>query len=242
MAFLFWQHYLEKTQSNPNSRHSIFTPPPLLKLSIWTRANGRLAAMMVVALTNWCAFIPWLFWIQLYFQNYKMYSPVECIVRLTPMFVSGILCNAFVGLMAARVPIVWMLGIGTLSSVAACLLFAMIIPDVTYWAFTFPATFIGVLGADFVFTAGTLFIAKYALPHEQSVAGALFNTMIQLGSALGVTVSTVVYNSVAKQVIPKGEDPILLYRAAQWTACGFGILGNSCSLLPHLILTLFRLM
>jgi len=36
------------------------------------------------------------------------------------------------------------------------------------------------MGADFVFSAGTLFIAKFALPHEQSVAGALFNTMTQV--------------------------------------------------------------
>lgn len=185
--------------------------------------------------------MPWLFWVQLYFQNYKMYSPVECIVRLIPTFVSGILCNAFVGLMAARVPIVWMLGVGTLSTVVACLLFAIIIPDVTYWAFSFPAICLGVLGADFVFTAGTLFIAKYALPHEQSVAGALFNTMTQLGTALGVTVSTTVYNSVSKRVVPKGGDPILLYRAAQWTACGFGILGNSCLLSPCFILTPFNM-
>ncbi len=239
MAFLFWQHYLEKIQSNPSSHYSIFTPPPLLKLSIWTRANGRLAAMMVVAFTNWCAFLSWMFWVQLYFQNYKKYTPLECMIRFIPAFISGILCNAFVGLMAARVPIVWMLGVGTLSSTVACLLFAMIIPDVTYWAFCFPAIFIGVLGADFVFTAGTLFIAKCALPQEQSVAGALFNTMAQLGTALGVTVSTVVYHSVAQRVIPEGGDPILLYRAAQWTTCGFGILGNSCSLSPPFILTFF---
>ena len=76
-----------------------------------------------------------------------------------------------------------------------------------------------------MFAAGSLFIAKYALPNEQSVAGALFNTMVQLGTALGVTVSTVVYNSVAEKVIPEGKDPIVLYRAAQWTAFGFGILG-----------------
>ena len=35
-------------------------------------------------------------------------------------------------------------------------------------------------GADFVFSSGTLFIAKCALPHEQSVAGALFSVMTQV--------------------------------------------------------------
>jgi len=181
--------------------------------------------MMAVAFADYCAFLSWVFWVQLYFQNYKMYTPLGSVVRFVPAFVSGILCNAFVGLMAARISVVWILGIGTLSTATACLLFALIIPNVTYWAFAFPAIYIGVLGADFVFSAGTLFIAKYALPHEQSVAGALFNTMVQLGTALGVTVSTVVYNSVAEKVVPEGKDTIVLYRAAQWTAFGFGIIG-----------------
>ena len=37
-----------------------------------------------------------------------------------------------------------------------------------------------VMGADFVFSTGTLFIAKISMPHEQSVAGALFLTMNQV--------------------------------------------------------------
>ena len=37
-----------------------------------------------------------------------------------------------------------------------------------------------VFGADFVFASGTLFVAKVSLPHEQSLAGALFQTMTQV--------------------------------------------------------------
>ena len=38
---------------------------------------------------------------------------------------------------------------------------------------------LSVCGADFVFASGTLFVAKVALPGEQSVASALFQTMNQ---------------------------------------------------------------
>ena len=204
----------------------MFTPPPLIKPSLWTRANGRLGAMMAIAFTNWCAFLAWAFWVQLYYQNYKHYSPLQTLVRLLPMFVSGILCNVFVGLMAARIPIVWLVSIGTVATTTACLLFAVIDPDATYWAFAFPASCLSVMGADFVFSAGTLFIAKISLPHEQSVSGALFNTMTQLGTAVGVTVSTVVFNSVARKVVAENEDPILMYKAAQWTTLAFGVIGK----------------
>jgi hypothetical protein len=53
-------------------------------------------------------------------------------------------------------------------------------PSQPYWAYGFPSAILSVFGADFVFAAGTLFIAKVALPHEQSVAGALFQTMTQV--------------------------------------------------------------
>ena len=73
------------------------------------------------------------------------------------------------------------------------LLFAVINPHAVYWAFGFPAAILSVFGADFVFAAGTLFVAKVCLPHEQSVGGALFQTMTQVSrchadpSAAGLT-------------------------------------------------------
>lgn len=62
----------------------------------------------------------------------------------------------------------------------APLLFAFVNSDAVYWAYGFPAACLAVVGADFVFAAGTLFCAKVALPHEQSLAGALFQTMTQV--------------------------------------------------------------
>ncbi|KDR72245.1 hypothetical protein GALMADRAFT_74165 [Galerina marginata CBS 339.88] len=222
-VFIYWQHYLETVQNNADAPYSILTPPPLMKLSIWTRANGRFAAMMAIAFTEWCSFLAWVFWVQLYYQNYAGYSVMQTVARLLPMFVSGMLCNVFVGFMSARVPLVWLVGVGAFATSVACLFFAIIKPGTTYWAYAFNASYLSVMGADFVFSAGTLFIAKFALPHEQSVAGALFSTMTQIGTALGVTVTTVVYNTV-QQRIPSNEDNLRAYQAAQWTAFAFGII------------------
>jgi len=127
------------------------------------------------------------------------YTPIETAILLIPMFVAGIICNLIVGFMAAHIPLVWILGalflnflilekiftipraaVGTVGTTTACLLFAIIVPSTTYWAYAFVGTVISVMGPDLVFTAGTLFIAKFALPHEQSVAGALLNTMCQV--------------------------------------------------------------
>ena len=63
VLFLYWQNYLEKIHDNPDSPYSVFTPPPLMKLSIWTRANGRIAAMMTIGFVQRSAFFSWSFWV-----------------------------------------------------------------------------------------------------------------------------------------------------------------------------------
>ena len=50
----------------------------------------------------------------------------------------------------------------------------------SYWSYGFPAAIIVASGASFVYSTGALFIANCALPHEQSVAGALFTVMTQV--------------------------------------------------------------
>lgn len=73
--------------------------------------------------------------------------------------------------------------LGTSLTASANIFFAVVKPSQTYWAYGFPSAILSVFGADFVFSAGTLFIAKVALPHEQSVAGALFQTMTQVSGS-----------------------------------------------------------
>jgi len=62
----------------------------------------------------------------------------------------------------------------------APLLFVVIDPTATYWAYGFPTAIAAVFGADFIFASGSLFVAKVARPDEQSVAGGLFNTLAQV--------------------------------------------------------------
>jgi len=256
-VFVYWQWFLEKAQNErlklqqlqqeektttadngeppattlPPKKSNRTLPPPLMKLSLWKRANGRFAVMMVIACLTWCSFFGWMFWVQLYYQNYLGLKPLQSVVRLVPpMFVAGITCNAFVGIVASYMPMIALSTIGTLATAIACLLFAVINPKATYWAFGFPAAVLTVVGADFVFTAGTLYVAKISLPHEQSLAGASFQTMIQLGTSAGVTISTVVFNRVKSHLEAEGGDMIRSYRAAQWTTCAFGLLGATLSL------------
>ncbi|KAL4260570.1 Major facilitator superfamily (MFS) profile domain-containing protein [Pleurotus pulmonarius] len=243
VLFVFWQNYLEKVQaSDTKSRgpYAFLTPPPLMKVSLWYRANGRFAAIMAIAFLTWCCFLGSNFWIQLYYQEYLRLTPVLTMVRMLPMFITGVLCNIAVALVVNRLSVIYLLGGGTILTAAGAVLFAVIIPSSPYWAFGFPAAIISVFGADFTFSAGSLFVARVALPHEQSVAGALFTTMTQLGTAVGVTVTTVVFDKIVQRETRRAPIPppplpsvpaanqvvdlLPAYQAAQWTAFAFGIL------------------
>lgn len=68
VLFVLWQLYLERVQADPTNplarAHSKWTPPPLLKMSMWKRANGKFAIMQLIACVNWCSFMSWTFWVQ----------------------------------------------------------------------------------------------------------------------------------------------------------------------------------
>ncbi|KAJ7139217.1 major facilitator superfamily domain-containing protein [Mycena epipterygia] len=239
--FFFWQLYLERSHPllpSPPSRSSTseglrlyswartYTPPPLMRPGLFSRARGRVGVMYIVAMLEFAAFMGWGFWVQLYYQSYIGYSPVRTVVRLVPMFICGLLCNALVALIVGRMPIVWLIVAGlTLTSVSA-LLFALVVPSAPYWAFGFPAAVCSVVGADFVFATGTLFVAGVSAPGEQSVAGGIFQTMTQLGSSIGVTISTIVFNRVKNHIEMQGPPPtdiLSAYHDAMWTCFGFGM-------------------
>ncbi|KAK1232623.1 hypothetical protein PQX77_004243 [Marasmius sp. AFHP31] len=214
VAFVFWQWFLEQIQDakRPSPQSAwIPTPPPLMR-----------------------------YWSVLFYQNYQHYDAVGTVTRLIPGFVTGVLCNVVVALVISRLPLVVLMVVGTVGSSIACLLFAVIDVDATYWAFGFPAAAVAVLGADFVMASGTLFIAKVTPPHEQSVAGAVFQCMQQLGTSIGITIGTVVFNrllisNTGSNNPEEAPAPEVLksYRAAQWTNFAFCI---SAALLAILFL------
>jgi hypothetical protein len=135
------------------------------------------------------------------------------------------------------VSIVFFVAVGTLMTGCANIFFAVIDPDATYWAFGFPSACLIVLGAEFTYVSGMLFISKISLPHEQSIAGALLQAMTKIGSAIGLSVSTIVFNSVLKaqsrhlgvSVDQEGDNApreaqLKAYKAAMWTGFAFGVL------------------
>ncbi|KAN0121010.1 efflux transporter [Russula decolorans] len=241
ILFALWQYYLERRLENIDLPRTRWTAPPLMKPSMWTHDHGRFAVMQIIACINWAAFSCWLVWVQLYYQTYLNLTPIHTMLRILPMFFSGVVANIIIALIIGRIDVVYIVAVGTLLTGCANIYFAVIDPSASYWASGFPSACLVVLGADFTFASGTMFISKVSPPSEQSVAGALFQAMTQIGSAIGLSVSTIVFNGVLKAQsnslgvsLDKGSDDappaaqLKAYQAAMWTGFAFGIL---CTLL-----------
>ena len=82
------------------------------------------------------------------------------------MFALGIFVKVLIALTIGCVDFMYIVALGTLITGCADVLFAVIDPNTPYWAFGFPAAFLVVLGMDFTFASGTLFIVKVSLLHE----------------------------------------------------------------------------
>ncbi|KAI8995706.1 efflux transporter [Trametes punicea] len=245
VIFVFWEHHLEQLHNRHEaSLEKWWTPSPLMSVTVWTRAQGKLAVVLAIAFLEWCSFQSFTFWIQLYYQDYVGLNPILTMVRILPMCVTGVLCNVIVALVVGRIPVVFLIVIGTLLTGVANLLFAVINPAATFWAFGFPAAVVSVFGADFVFATGTLFVAKVCLPHEQSVGGALFQTLTQVGTAFGIAISTIVFNAtIAKSSLTYGVHvnksgtnaprpaQLVAYKDAMWTGSSFGFAGAILALI-----------
>ncbi|KAK7453386.1 hypothetical protein VKT23_011650 [Stygiomarasmius scandens] len=205
------------------------SPPPLMYLSLWTRAHGRIAVVMCISLLNRAAFMGWVYWAVLYYQEYIGLTPIETAIRLLPMFFVGIALNIVFAGIVSRVPMVVLVAFGTCLTACSSLLFAFIDPKEAYWAFGFPASILSVIGADFVFASGTLFVAKFSLKNQQSVSGAVFQTMTQLGTSIGVTTSTLIFDRALGE---SGDQHSLLdaYKASQWGNFTLGMIATALAL------------
>lgn len=102
---------------------------------------------------------------------------------------------------------------------------AVIQPTWPYWANAFVAQILQPINIDALFTVG-LIVITYVFPDDtQALAGAVFNTSAQFGTALGLAVTQVVSTVVTgKSHKPEAQALMEGYRASFWTMFVFMLL------------------
>lgn len=98
---------------------------------------------------------------------------MEIVAWTTPMCVGGIVIAAAGGLVLHLVSGTILMLVAGVSWVIAPLLFALMPPGSSYWAYIFPAMLTGTIGIDISFNITNIFITTGLPKRQQGLAGAM---------------------------------------------------------------------
>ncbi|WVQ70175.1 uncharacterized protein L199_008400 [Kwoniella botswanensis] len=203
-TFFFWEHHI----ANKTSR------PPLMRPALWTRAHGRLSALYFTSLLGNLGYIDALYNATLYFQQVQNTGSTGAMLRFLPVEISGIICYSLVALVIHRVPAYWLMLVGLLACGFANMCFASSEESTNYWKLPFHGMWLSAMGvalptvarsSSFVPT-GLVFVSKFALPDEYSVASGLFQSMLRLGISVGLSLMAIINTSVKNMNLGKAKD------------------------------------
>ncbi|KAI1869870.1 uncharacterized protein JN550_005460 [Neoarthrinium moseri] len=209
-SFIGWMHYRKK-----KNRTS------LIPNSLW-RSHVFTSCCIMVLLTNGLTNCMELY-SSLFFQQVQGSSAIQASLQVVPSLVAGALISIATGIFVHRMPVIWMLSIGSVMSTVAPLLMGLVRIDQLYWGNAFFAQILTPISCDLLFTIGLLIISNVFPPHMQALSGAVFNTCAQLGSAIGLSVTQVIAASVTNALPNKSSPDSLMrgYRTAFWTMFGW---------------------
>jgi hypothetical protein len=149
-------------------------------------------------------------------------SALQASLRILPSLVIGTVLNLTTGLLVHKIPAFHLVLIMSILSAGAPLLMAVIDPSWPYWYDAFFAQLLSPLSADVLFTVGLLVVSDVFPTRTQALAGAVFNTVAQFGTSIGLTVMAVISTAATKNSkYPEKNKPDALmvgYRASFWAA------------------------
>ncbi len=157
---------------------------PMLPLRFFR--NPTFAAANVVAASVFFALFGTTFFLALYLQNVRGYSPLETGIRLIPFTAAILLISPMAGKMSGKHGSRWFLTTGCLYAAGGMALLLRVQPASSYTDIILPA--LVVLGAGMALTLApmTTAVMGAADPPYAGVASATTNTARELGGVLGI--------------------------------------------------------
>lgn len=222
-AFAGWMHFQVKRDK-----------PALIPNHLWTKLPFTSVCLMIL-LCNATINCMELF-TSLFFQEVQLLSAIQAAIRILPSVIVGAALSLLAGALVNKMPVMASIIVSSILAAGSPLLMAVIDPKGNYWLMAFWAQLLAPFSVDVLFTVGTLVVSE-ALPRkDQALAGAVFNTFAQVGSSIGLCLTSVVSMSVTeKSRFEDKESPEALmmgYRATFWVlfgwmilACGIGGVG-----------------
>ncbi|KAF3767444.1 MFS general substrate transporter [Cryphonectria parasitica EP155] len=213
-VFMYW----ETKYSNPMM-------PPF----IWKDRNFNL--IMVVAVLGFMAFQSTSFYLAYFMQEIKQWDALNIAVHLLPQVIAGLAWNVLIGSVLHKVNNTLIMAAGSLSYLAANLLLSFMKSDSSYWAFTFPALILNVVGADFQFNVANMYVMQSLPPQQQGLASGIMNTLIRLSCTVALGIATAVYTSIETSAAGQAQPMLKFTRTFQVSVA---LAALSCLFVPFL--------
>ncbi|MGW3076249.1 MULTISPECIES: MFS transporter [unclassified Kitasatospora] len=187
---------------------------PLVPPAVWQRPN--LAAALAVAVLMYAGWVGVNYFAALLLQNVLGFSPLTTGVAFLPLAVGGTLLPLAAGRLLPRLGARRLMLFGLTFYTIGLALFSLVGPGANYWAVILPLLLVLIIGLSQTFVSANVTALSGAGTGEQALAGALFNTALQVGGGLGLAVLSTVA-ATAGDDVPGG------YRAAFLTAAGLSL-------------------
>ena len=218
-AFVLWVQRQEKLGR-----------PALIPNSLWR--NRVFSSICINVFLIWGSFNAFEQITNLFFQRVQRLSAFQAGLRYSPGVVTGIVMSLVMGLIVHRIRGNVIIGVFSFLSLAAPIIMALINPEWIYWRAAFPAIILNTFSADATFTISNLLISASFPADTQALAGGVFNTISQLGNAVGMTLAILIAQTVTSEDTANGDaadaDPAQLLkgdRATYWFF--FGLLTSA---------------
>ncbi|KAL7934691.1 MFS general substrate transporter [Trichoderma chlorosporum] len=123
------------------------------------------------------------------------------------------------------------IAVDLLPQLISALISNVVAANILHRTFVFPSLLTNVMGLDLQFNVTNMYVMQSLPPHQQSLAGGIFNMFIRLGTTIIFGMSTAVYNSVKNSA--QGQDDVFKpYKRAFYVSLGFAAL--ACVFVPFL--------
>lgn len=200
---------------------------PLVPLGIFRKRTLR-GANLVGGLIP-MAVIPAIFFLTLYTQLVRGFSPLKSGLALVPLALCVVLSATNVGRVLPRLGLRWTTALGTLLVLAGTLWAAQIDQGAFFVEQFGPEVLTG-LGGGTVWVCATVAATAEASEEEAGLASGLFNTANQVGAALGLAILATVAGAATKSAVGDGDAlPAALthgYHTALLGSAGFALLAT----------------
>ena len=168
----------------------------------------------------------WFF--SLFFQDVQQLSALQTSIRFIPSIISGAFLNIATGALAHKFRADYLVAVTSLISAISPLLMALVDPAWPYWYSACWAMLLTPFSADVIFTVAALVITNVFPPQTQALGGAVFQTIAQFGTSVGLAIMASISASVTddSNFKEKSSPEALMkgFRVTFWICFGWMLL------------------